>query len=479
MRQLILIFFLLSVCALTQAQAECKRTLSLNDAILLAIRENPNVQQSQLNLVMQKYALDVANWQFQPHYSFTASKSITRGVSSGFEQTSQNLQVQPAVSLLTPIGTQLTLTSTNNITGHYNPALSLQVVQPLIRGFGRPVVEAALYNAMDSERISRLNVQNALRTTVTAVINAYLDVVSAQDTIDIDKAALNRAEVSVQQTKLFIKAGRKAGVELITVQADYANAQTKLENDKNAFDQSRYALLTAIGIDPNIDVKFTSLDVPSLTNRYKVPSLEDTKRLTLDNDIQYQVDQITYYGSTKRNLLTAEDNTRWQLNLTVNAVQGNGAGGGGNAGINSLTNGVNSNQSAALNLTVPIDDRVAKQAVVNARIALKEAAIALKQEKWSKETNAINGWNTINSAERALQFAINAEQLQQKTYHISFQKYSYGLIDSVELQSVQQQLIERDHALLAAKIAYLKALVNLDLQIGNTLKTWNIQTRYS
>jgi outer membrane protein TolC len=479
MRRLILLCVLFSFCVLAKAQPECTRTLSLDDAILLSVRENPNVQQAQLNLVMQKYALDVAKWQFQPHYAFTATKSTTRTVSSGLEQTQQSWGAQPAVSLLTPVGTQLTLTSTNNVQGHYNPALTLQVVQPLIRGFGRPVVEAALYNAMDSERISRLNVQNALRTTVTSVINAYLDVITAQNTIDIDRAALKRAQTSVEQTKLFIKAGRKAGVELVTVQADVANAQTKLENDKNNLDQMRYALLTAIGLDPNLDVKFTSLDVPSLTRRYKVPTLDETKHLTLENDIQFQVDQITLYGSTKRNLLVAEDNTRWQLNLTVNAVEGNGSGGGANSGLNSLSNGDNQNQSAVLNLTVPIDDRNAKQAVVNARIALKEAGIALKQEKWTKETNAINGWNTIYSAQRAMKFAEDAEQLQQKTYHISFQKYSYGLIDSLELQSVQQQLIEREQALLAAKVSYLKALINLDQQIGGTLKTWNIQTRYS
>jgi outer membrane protein TolC len=135
------------------------------------------------------------------------------------------------------------------------------------------------------------------------------------------------------------------------------------------------------------------------------------------------------------------------------------------------------NQGVQLNLMIPIDDRVAKQAVMNARMGLREAQIALKQEKWSKETGAINGWNTILSAERALHFAEDAERLQQKTYQISFQKYSNGLIDSVELQSVQQQLITRQQSLLDARINYLKALVNLDQQIGKTLRTWDIQVR--
>jgi len=478
MRRLFFLYFPVFLFVLCFAKAGFALTLSLNEAILLAIRENPNVQQAQLGHVQQKFALEVQKWQFQPHYALTAIKTVNRAVVSGSQQTTESWGVQPVVSLNTPIGTQVSLTSVNNVSGHYNPALNLQVIQPLIRGFGRAIVEAALYNAMDSECVSRLNVQGTLRTTVTGVITAYLNVVSAQHTIAIDQAALKRAEVSVEQTKLFIKAGRKAGVELVTVQADAAKAQAQLESDKNNLDQERYALLTAIGIDPNTAVTFTSIDVPALMKKYSIPTLNETKRRTLENDIQYQVAQITLHGSTKRNLESAIDNTRWQLNLVVNAVGGSGNGGGINAGTNSLVNGANQNQSAALNLTVPIDDRNAKLAVTNAKIALQEAEIALKQEKWSKETGAITGWNTIYSAERTLRFAESAEDLQKKTYKISFQKYTYGLIDSLELQSAQQRLIDQEQATLAAKINYLKALVALDQQIGSTLKTWDIQVRY-
>ncbi|MHB1947533.1 MAG: TolC family protein [Gammaproteobacteria bacterium] len=476
----ILIFSLFFFCSLTAygaAQSHPTVTLSLKEAILLAIRENPSVQQAQLNLIQQKFALEVAHWQFQPHFTITGAASLTSTVLNDNRRTSHSFSPQPTATWTTPIGTQLTLTSMNNISNHYNPQLSLQIVQPLIRGFGRAIVEAALYNAIDSERVSRLNVENALRLTVTAVINAYLNVVSAENTVKIDEDALKRAEISVERTKLFIKAGRKAGVELVTVEADVANARTKLENDKNTSDQMRYALLTAIGIDPNTRVKFTNIDVPHLIKKYSAPTLEETKHLTLENDIQYQVDQITLNGSTKRNLLVAEDNTRWQLNLTANGIAGGGAGGGQNAGFSSLANGSNQSQSLQLNLTIPIDDKNAQLSVKNARLALRQARVALQQSKWAKETNAINGWNSLYSAERALHFAEDAENLQVKTYKISFQKYSYGLIDSVELQSVQQQLIARQQSLLDARIGYLKALVNLDQQIGRTLQTWGIQVR--
>lgn len=461
--------------------AQPLRELSLDEAILLAVRENPNVQTAQLGHVQQKFALEIQQWQFQPHFGLQAIKTTTQTYSATANGmvTANATGIQPGVSLLTPIGTEMNLLSTNNVSHHYNPTLSLQIVQPLIRGFGRPIVEAALDNARDNEQISRLNIESQLRMTTTSVIDAYLDVISAQNMLNIDQQALHRSEESVKQTALFIKAGHKAGVELVTVQADVASAKTKIEADQDSLQQARYALLSAIGIDPNTPVIFTGVNIEKLIKKYHVPTLDRAKQMILQNDIQYQIDNITLNGSTKRSLTSAEDNTRWQLNLTLNGSSGNGTGGGPNAGINSLVNGVNVTDSATLNLTIPIDDRPAKIALANAKIALREAEIALQQEKWAKETSVINVWNTIYSALRATGFAKNAEILQAKTYQISVQKYSFGLIDSLELQTAQQQYRQAQQISLNAEINYLKSLINLDLLIGETLKTWNVKVQYA
>lgn len=473
-----LIFLILIITSLENSYAQDKLTLSLNEAILLAVRTNPNVQSTRLNYVSQKFNLYVQQWQFQPHYSFQASAAYNRTGSTAQELFgTHNYNFQPGVSLLTPYGTQVTVAGTNSETDHYNPGLSLQIMQPLIRGFGKAVVEAALCDAKDSEVISRLNVEGMLRNTVSAVIMAYLDVLSAERTITIDEDAVKRAEKSVEQTKLYIRAGHKAGNEIVTVEANVATAKTQLINDKNNLQQARYALLAAIGMDPNTEVTFTTLDLQRLIHMYHPLSLAQTKNLVLDNDIQYQVDQITLEGPTKRNLLVAEDNTRWQLNFNATATTGNGVGGGQGAGVNSLINGINQSQSVSLTLQIPIDDQVSKQAVSNAKIALKQARLALMQEKWNKETSAINGWNLVDSAERALQFAEDAEKLQEKTYNVSYQKYLHGLIDSLELQTAQINLVQAQQTMLSAEINYIKALVNLDLLVGDTLKTWDIGVR--
>lgn len=472
-------FSLLSLLLLTNV-ANAEKSLSLNEAIMLAVRTNPNVQSSQLSYVAQKFNAEVQAWEFQPHYAFQAGFTQARNANNNNPfMNSHEWTATPSISVLTPIGTQVSLTSENTDTAHYNPGLSLQIMQPLMRGFGRAVVESALNNAKDAEVISRLSNQGVVQATVTNVINGYLDVVASEKNVAIDTDALARATKAVTQTKLFIKAGHKAGNEIVTVEANVASAQSVLENDKNNLIQAKYNLLQAIGLDPNADLNFSSVDLNALINQYQLLSLDETKNLVLENDIQYQIDTITLNGPTARSLLVAEDNTRWQLNLTANAATGNGSGGGDSAGVDSLFNGANQSQSIGLTLTVPIDDKLNEQAVVNAKISLKQAELALLQEKWAKETSAITAWNSVQSSERALVFSKNAESYQEKTYQVSYQKYTYGLIDSLELQSAQNELINAQQSYLSSEINYIKSLVGLDMLIGHTLSTWKVTVRLS
>ncbi len=480
------LLFLLSLSfllwALTcEAQPNAVRTLSLNDAILLAVRENPNVQRQQLSHVSEKYALELAEWQFKPHYFLDATKTTSQQYStttSGFV-TQNTTAINPKVTLKTVYGTDITLNASNNIGNNYNPAVGLTVIQPLLKGFGRPIVEAELLNAMDSEEIGRLNLEDRLRSTVTSVINAYLDVISAEKTLEIDKNALKRAEKSVEQTKLFIKAGHKAGVELVTVEASVAESQSKIEADKNSLAQARMRLLQEIGLDPDTNIVFSDIYVPALIKKYSIPVLADAKKLVVEHDVSYQAAQMIYEGATKRSLVIAEDNTRWKLDLTANAATGSSNGGGGpNAGINSLVNGMNRTDNVRLDLSIPIDDQAAKIGLENAKIALRQAAIGLKEQKWGEETKAINAWNAIFSEERSLRLSEQAEILKQKMYNIYEQKYNYGLIDSLELQSTRQQYMASQQQFVTQQMSYLKALVSLDQLIGRTLETWHIQVNY-
>ena len=449
--------------------------LSLPEAIYLSLVHNPNIKNAKLNSELQKLSLRVQQWQFAPHYNLQATYNTARQTSN-FQPfiSSSQYNVQPGISLLTSIGTQVNLAMNNPITGHYNPSLSLQITQPLIKGFGKPIVQAALNNAIDNQVIAELNIKYVIQNTINNVINAYLDYFNVLQNFKINAEAVNRSKKSLVDTKLYIKAGHKAGNELITAKAELANAETNLENIKSQIVQAKYNLLLTIGINPNANINFQSLNIDKLIRKYSFPTLKEAIAGALASDIQFQTDKILLHGADQRSLLIARDSARWQLNFTANGSTGGSAGGGPNAGWNSIFNGVNQMQSVGLSLIVPIDDKAAELSIANAKVALQQAELAFEQEAWNKKINATNAWNNVRNNKSILKLAANAEKLQVETYQLNYEKYLHGLIDGLELQTAQAQLRNSQQTLLNSRVAYLKSLATLDLIMGNPLRTWNI-----
>lgn len=452
--------------------------LTLSDAIYLTLRTNPKIQNEKLDYLIKKFDLNVARWNFKPHYEIEGQATSNRNTTwaGGYSRTDK-YSVTPRVSLLLPYGTIIKAGAKNAYSGHYNPSVSYEITQPLMRGFGKAIVEAALYDAEESLRIFELKQEETIRATTTDVINAYLDVVNSEKTVAIDLAAVKRAQESYQQTKLYIQAGSKAGNELITTSANVASAKSHLEIDKNNLQQSKYALLAAIGLNPNKRIALDNINLNQLIKKYKLPTLNFVQEAVLKNDIQYQIDYLTLHGSLQRRLLEAKNNTRWQLDLSITGDRGNQSGSGPYAGFRSLNNGSAINNGVALNLKIPLDNQAEKQKVFSAAIEIKKAQTNLQQEKWKIETDAINNWNNVISNFKALKYAEDAARLQKQTYQINFQKYLHGLIDSLQLQSAQSELINSEQSLLSAQIAYIKSLVNLDKITGHTLQTWQIKLK--
>lgn len=452
------------------------QTLSLEEAILLSLRNNPAICQADLNTVLQKFALELQQWQFQPHYSLNAIQTTTRtsNTAAGHFITTTQTGVQPGISLATPYGTEISLSATSNLNGHDGPGMSLQIMQPLLRGFGRDIVESALRDTKDQGRISALNKLQTVRQTVTHVIHAWLEILLLDETLGLDRDMLAEARRSLEQTRLFIKAGKKAGVEAISAQAAVATARATLANDLQAREAARHTLLLAIGLHPDTPLTLKPLNIPALIGRYPVFSKATTRRMALLHNPQYQIDQILLEGSLRRHLRQAEDAARWQLNLLLVASSGNGSESGGHSGFNNLVNGVNQTSSATLSLTVPIDDQSARTAIANSRIAMQQAKIALREEKWRIESDALNLLGNVNSAHEAISLAARAARLQESARKVSQKKYAAGMIDGLELQLAEQQCRTAKQLEASHRVRYLHALAELDLLTGHTLETWHI-----
>ncbi len=460
-------------------------TLSLQDAILLTLRDNPDLQSTELNRVTQKYALLVAKNEFHLKYSLTGAATHTwTKTNEQWGAHGLTYSASPTVSIENSYGTQFTLASANPATFHgtYNPTLTLTVLQPLIKGFGREVVQQALNNALDNETSNILSMKDTIVQKVNRVITDYLTVIKNQEAINIDNVALKNYEITEKNTRALINAGQSPAQDIIQAQTSISSQKTTLQSDINTLSTSKNTLFNDLGLPNDADIGLpTKIDYDSiitqLTGNQALPSQQNAQTLALASNLSYHTQTIAL-KSLQRALLVARDNRRWQLNMTTTLARGGGSSiDSRDQGLESILNGRNHNESIGLALTIPIDDMSSKSALLSAKISLDQAMIALAQQKIETESNIINSRNNLISSQKQLQYARQTLALQQKTVDVSNIKYAAGLISSFQLLTEQNSLVTDQQTLSNGIIAYITSLVDFNYQTGVSLERWGLALR--
>jgi outer membrane protein TolC len=185
----------------TSPTAGTKKTvhLTLREAILLALRYNPNIQNAELDRIIQRYQLRLANNEFELQYALGASGVTQRNTFSGVgSATTNTLVASPELNLKTKAGTTASLTIDNNasIYNGYNPILNFSLTQPLLRGLNPSVNKAALLNAIDNEWLNKLNLQQAVIDQITQVIIAYRALILSINNLQNQRLQLKEANKS-------------------------------------------------------------------------------------------------------------------------------------------------------------------------------------------------------------------------------------------------------------------------------------------
>lgn len=450
--------------------------LDIKESIFLALRYNPDVQNSELGRIVDKFNLRQAQNEFELQWALNGTAAVGYTRTAGESASSRSTTLTPATSLNGIYGTNYSLTMNNptDSSGIYNPGINLQIIQPLLRGFGKDVTLASLMDAEDQELISRLSFKRSLISVVTNVINNYRSLIQQQNNIKTAQLSLENYQMTIKNDKALIRAGRKAPTEVLSAEADYASEKLNYQRTINSVITARYTLLDSIGLPPETKIKVPSdVDVKNPI----VPDREAALEIALKNNIQYQSDLLGI-NITRRALMIAEDNARPLLNLTIDASTGNGTGTRPNSGLRSLSNNKNTNVGASLALNVPIDDYALKGAIINAKVALSNAKINLIAQRRRLKTTIFNNITDVESNMKEISLSRTALELKEKDQEILNAKLRAGLVSTFEVTTRQQELNTARREYINAKITYLNSLTTLFENMGITLEKWDIDVIY-
>lgn len=240
-------------------------SLTVDQAVQLALRQNPRLASSQFDVAAAQAQVGVASATLYPTINLLGSSSSQSNRSSGG---STNTNTQAAV-LSNLAGTNTGGGANNGLT-----QISLSVNQILL-DFGKraesiraaeKLTEAELYGA-DSVR----------QDIVLEVRTRYYQTHTDQETVRIQQGVVQNQERHMRESQGFFRAGLQARNEVTKAEADLAQARLDLVLAQNSLEQDWVALNQSMGISQTTPY---SLQVEPLPAKPLDPPLERVVELS-------------------------------------------------------------------------------------------------------------------------------------------------------------------------------------------------------
>ena len=458
------------------------QTLTLNEAIALALRHNRTIKNAYLQRITDKWALYVARDEFRPNLDINATVGAADTVdkATSIRTRKYSTEYSPTASLKLRTGGNLSATWSNSYTRSKDDAagigtpshtsgISLTFTQPLLKGGGLEVAQANQVIAERAEQVNLLSLKSTLIDTISSVIQTYRSLIQAKRAYEISKNSLERTRQLLEVNNLLIESGRMAAVEKIQAEADLARGELDLRTSENSLDAARLNLLRVLDIDKNTkidiveDLKVEDIDL----------DFEKLKSIAFSERSDYLQSKLGILDA-KLNLVVAKNNKLWELDLSANYE-------------NSLTNRSrhtvsrnlgdirDADYSVGLGLKIPFGDYTLEQGVSDARVALQNRQLSLIELKDEILIGLEDQIRDINIKHEQVRLAKNSRELAQKTLEIENEKLRAGRSSNFELVSFQNSLVDAENSEINAIIDYLNALTSLDQFLGTTLDTWGIE----
>ena len=451
--------------------------LSLREAILLALRYNPNIQNVELDRIIQRYQLRLAHNQFELQYALAGAADIQKSTYSGVGDTTiKSYLATPELALKTKLGTNLSVKMDNNVSmyNNYTPSLNVSVTQPLLRGFGAPANTAGLQDAIDNEWMNKINLQQSIIDQVTQVISAYRSLILSGNNLQNQRNQLKDAHNSFKINEKKIEAGQLEPTGNIQQSYQIESLSLMVEQAENDFKNSAQDLLQTIGLDPQM-----RLAVPNdvTVGKIVVPDLQESIDIALAHNTQYLAQKMVMRAD-ERAYTVAKNQQLWQLDVGAHLQSGRVSDVDGNGGLPGIYNGRNTNESARLTLTIPLNDLNRRSQLISAKVRLEKDRLNLIAMKRALVTRITNTINTIQSQAKRYQLAEKQVRLAIQSYDLEKKKQQAGITSALDVNNTQNQLLLAQAGLIGAKIAYLNELSSLQRLLGTTLEEWQIKLRY-
>jgi outer membrane protein TolC len=481
--------------AQTGTNAPVGRAMSLPDCIQSALAHNFDVQIERYNPQISLYDLNAAYSGYDP--AFTASGQHNYNDSGASFQNGQHVagseynenSFNSGFSGGTPWGMTYNLSGNVSATSGNNSAafgptniflpfenssgqIGVNLTQPLLKNFWIDSTRLNIRVAKNRLKYSEQSLRQQLITSVTAVADAYYELIFAQENVQVQQEALQLSQTQLDQDRQRLQIGTLA---ILSVQQDESQvaqnqanliaAQSTLDTDQNVLKNllsDDYSRSYGVDIQPS-ETLSAPVQAFDLQDSWNKGMTERPDLLQMKLNVEQQGISLKYY----RNQMFPE------LDL-IGSYGFNGAGQEYNDTFYQFDQGNRPFYSYGAQMTVPLGNIGPRNQYKATKATLQQILLQLKQLEQNVMVEIDNAVKTAQSnyesAEATKQARIYAEaalDAEQKTYAV-------GKATTFEVLTYQNNLTAARSQEIRALANYNESLANLAAQEGATLEHYNV-----
>jgi outer membrane protein len=490
--------FILVICTATVAAGQTNtmpvQDVSLEDCIQQALEHNLDLEIERYNPQISLYSVSASQGGYDPTFSLRGTRNYSESPGNSFDpvtgtpalgSTAYRNNFESGLGGLLPwglnynfygtvgdnYGTTLGTNSFRNSSG----TMGVTLTQPLLKNFWIDSTRLSIRVAKINLKRTEQGLRGAIISTVTAVENAYYDLIAARENVKVRVQALELADRLLAENKKRVEVGalapldeKQAASQVATAQADLLAAKQALASQQNALK----SLLTDDYVNRH-DINLAPTE--TLAAPVEVFNLQDSwsKGMELRPDLlQAKLDLESQGVQVKYNYN--------QLFPQLDAIGSYGYNSGGagvrymNESFQGLSDRNYANYSYGGVLSFPLSNRQARNNYKSSKASLEQILLSVKRLEQNilvEIDNAViaakSSYERVDATRAAREYAQAALEAEQK-------KLESGKSTSFVVLQLQRDLTQAYSQEIAALAEYNKALANLAQSEGTTLERRNI-----
>lgn len=408
-----------------------KLSLTVNDAVEIALANNLTVKQEEMNLALLEKK-DKYSWN-----SVSPSLSLSGGVNGSKAGT-----VKDGPASFSKADNSTSWSTSGSISFSFTPAL------------GTSIKEAKLaYEA------GQMSYEKTKKSIELSVRKTFYSLLYFNENLKLKQRNLETAKQTYESNLSKYNQGRLSEINLLNSQYNYeskipevTNLQTDHENEMDNFK-------IVLGLDLNDEIELAG-------------SLEEiaSKKLNMQL-LDIDIEEIPTIKESKKNIEKAENSLAATKLSAYGPTLSLSGSLGGSGGISPETDSRLS-LSYSASVRIPLDSYLpwSKNAlsVDSQKDTLEKQKQTLEQTKKTTEISIKNQYNTIKKAKAQLELYEKNVELTQNAYNMTLASYNVGSSDLLTLHTAEDNLykakadMEKQHYTIISAVLDLENLLGLD-----------------